>query len=295
MNNVGRTASKNWLSLVLIFLFTFSVSLVGARFVRSILVGNSLAETKESNEVPSIPDPAPAVPDAIELQPILDSWLTNINDEVSVVIYDLDRNEVAASYNSDTVFPTSALNGLILAYNGYRQINIGAETLDSYGTCLNDLIQNNDIDCTESILGDPVRSERITEFITSVGMTQTTDFGRQATATDFSKLLQHLWRHEDLSLANWASLQDSMLGQQTLDSTDQRQGLPSGFSTARVYSKNGGEIDDTGTWLSYGDLALVEFVKTNRHLAIVVLGENLTDLSNISRLSTLVEGKVIEE
>ena len=50
MNNVGRTASKNWLSLVLIFFFTFSVSLVGARFVRSILVGNNSIQYEDGEK-----------------------------------------------------------------------------------------------------------------------------------------------------------------------------------------------------------------------------------------------------
>lgn len=303
MSNVSRTASKNWLSLVLIFLFTFSVSLAGGRFVRSILVGNSVAETQEDADVDVEQESSPRIaPTAIDLQPIVDSWVASTSGRVGIIVYDLDRGEIAASYGSDATFSTDDIRGLILAYDGYRQIDNGIENADTviingltYSNCLDMMVRENHTACIETLLESPVRAERITNLLSSLDMTQTTDFGQATTATDLALLLRHVWEHNDLSLSSWAKLQDSMLDQPATDDIDWRQGLPSGFSTARVYDKASGTQSALRNWGSYSDLALVDFVKHDRHFAVVVLSENLTDLNSISRLGTLIEGKVIEE
>lgn len=303
MSNVSRTASKNWLSLLLIFLFTFSVSLAGGRFVRSILVGNSVAETQEDTDIDVEQESSPRIaPAAIDLQPIINSWATGISGHVGVVVYDLDRNEITANYNSEAAFSTNDVRGLILAYDGYRQIDNGTEDADTivisnltYSDCLDAIVRENHTTCIEALLEDQTRAEHITEFLSELNMTQTTDFGQTTTATDLALLLRHIWEHDDLSLDSWARLQDSMLNQPAVDGIDWRQGLPNGFSTARIYDKSSGTQSTLGNWENYSDLALVDFVKHDRHFAVIVLSENLADLSSISRLGTLIEGKVIEE
>jgi len=304
MNNVGRTASKNWLSLLLIFLFTFSVSLVGARFVRSILVGRSAAETPDSLAETKEQTPSEtALPAAIELQPIIDSWVATLEAEVGVAVYDLDRSEMTASHNLTKIFPTSNLNQFILAYDGYRQIDAGLQDANaaisgetSYGDCLNLMTRTADTVCTTAILADPEQAAHATNFITGLNMSETTDLGQNSTPNDYILFLQHVWQHPDLSLESWAKLQDSLLDQPgSDDGIDWRQGLPHGFSTARVYDKASGELSLDSSWATYADVALVDFVKTDRHFAIVVFSTNLQDTSEISRLGTLIEGKVLEE
>lgn len=302
MSNVSRAASKNWLSLVLIFLFTFSVSLVGARFVRSILVGKSAAETPETADNTAQQPIANIPPDTIELQPIIDAWAENLDGRVGVAVYDLDRNELAATYNSSNFFPINDLLGLIVAYDGYRQISLGLENADSpigdttYGDCLDLIVRASSPSCTESILADAAHSKRIADFLSELGMTQTAPaFSQTTTADDLAIFLKHVWQHDDLNLTSWAQLQDSMLDQPTTADTDWRQGLPSGFSTARVYSKSSNSVNVSDDSTSYGDLALVDFVKQDRHFAIVVLSENMPNINEFSRLATLIEGKVIEE
>ena len=139
-------------------------------------------------------------------------------------------------------------------------------------------------------------SKRIADFLSELGMTQTAPaFSQTATADDLAIFLKHVWQHDDLNLTSWAQLQDSMLDQPTTADTDWRQGLPSRFSTARVYSKSSNSVNVSDDSTSYGDLALVDFVKQNRHFAIVVLSENMPNINEFSRLATLIEGKVIEE
>lgn len=304
MNNVGRTASKNWLSLVLIFLFTFSVSLVGARFVRSILVSKTNAETQNiAEDIP--PETSPSIaPAAVEFQSLIEPWATNLDSNIGVLIYDLDREETSASYHAAETFPVSGLTELLLAYDGYRQIDAGLEDTNtilesgvSYGECLDNVVKANDQTCSEILLSDPDRLERVTNLIAELGMSDTKDLGEVSSANDLSLLLRHIWKHNDLSLDSWARLQDSLLGESTIGETAEwRQGLPKGFSTAHIYSKASGILDDlNGSWTNYSDLALADFVRQDRHFAIIVLGENVSDLSNFSRLGTLIEGKVIEE
>lgn len=301
MDNVGRTASKNWLSLILIFLFTFSVSLVGARFVRSILVGKTSAETKETSEDTESESTPRIAPAAIELQSIVNSWIPTVDGRVGLIIYDLDRDELSASYNPDESFATSDLYQLILAYDGYRQIDTGIEKSDTelapdldYNTCLDLMVRESNAICAEAITTDNLRSERITNLITSLGMSQTKNFGQTTTPDDLALFLKHLWQHNDLSLASWAKFQGSLLEPSNTDGIDWRQGLPNGFSTGRVYSKASGTMDTAGNWQTYADLALVDFVKQDRHFAVIVLSESVSDITNFSRLGTLIEGKVIE-
>jgi len=304
MNNVGRTASKNWLSLILIFLFTFSVSLVGARFVRSILVGDnrSIAETKpEPDETQNTLQQK--TPDAIKLQPLVDSWVAELGYEVGLVVYDLDRGEVAANHNPDNAFSTSDLYQLIFAYDGYRRLDVGLERADSnigyelnYGDCLDIMASSSTSEiCATAFLTDGYRSESALNLMNNIGMTGSSDFGQVSTASDLILFLQHIWQHDDLSLDSWAKLQASMLEPTGENEVDWKQGLPSGFSTARVYSKASGTQTEFGTWEKYSDIALVDFVKQGRHFAVVVLGAEGTDPHDFSRLGTLIEGKVIEE
>lgn len=303
MNNVGRIASKNWLSLVLIFLFTFSVSLVGARFVRSILVGNSnnsVAETKDAEEETTTYN---GKPDAIRLQGIVNSWIAETDGRVGLAIYDLDRDEIAANYNPDESFAVGNIYQLALAYDGYRRIDTGLEKSETnigyeinYGDCLNLMVRDSHDTCANVFLTNDERAASLSDLYTKLEMAETTDFGQVSTPNDLVKLLKQIWKHEDLSLLSWAKLQDSMLEQaEPTNDIDWRQGLPSGFSTARVYSKASGELSELGGWTTYGDLALVDFVKSGRRFAIVVLGENGADPSDFSRLGTLIEGKVLEE
>lgn len=303
MNNVSRTASKNWLSLVLIFLFTFSVSLAGGRLVRSILVGNSIAGTGENTDVNVEQESSPRItPAAIDLQPIIDSWAASASSQVGIVIYDLDRDEIAASYNPSTVFQADGVRGLLLAYDGYHQIDSGIKNADTllvddttYGDCLDAMVRTSHPICVETLLDDSAEAERITNLLSQLDMVQTIDFGQTTTAADLALLLRHIWEHSDLSLESWAKLQDSMLDQPVADGADWRQGLPSGFSTARVYSKASGTENALGEWENYSDLALVDFVKHDRHFAIIVLSNGLDDISHLGYLGTLIEGKVIEE
>lgn len=305
MNNVGRTASKNWLSLILIFLFTFSVSLVGARFVRSILVGNnnSVAETNTESDDKTQNTPQQQAPDAIKLQALVDSWVNELDYTVGLVVYDLDRGEVTASYRPDMQFSTSDLYQLIFAYDGYRRLDVGLERADSnigyelnYSDCLNIMVSTSASEvCATAFLADNYRSESALNLMNSIGMAQSPDFGQVSTANDWTLFLQHVWQHDDLSLNSWARLQASMLEPTKDNELDWKQGLPSGFSTARVYSKASGTKTELGAWENYSDVALVDFVKQGRHFAVVVLGADGTDPSDFSRLGTLIEGKVIEE
>ena len=41
------------------------------------------------------------MPDAIDFQPIIDEWVESVGGNRSVIIYDLERDEMAGNYNTD--------------------------------------------------------------------------------------------------------------------------------------------------------------------------------------------------
>lgn len=304
MNSVGRIASKNWLSLLLIFLFTFSVSLVGARFVRSIFLGSTLAETEPAAVEASDQISTPTVlPTSLDFQSTLDTWIAN-NNEYGIVIYDLDRNEISAAHRADDVFTTIPAHNLLLAYNGYREIDLGLTAPDftltdpvsgtdiDYDACLAQIMQTPANNCASAIVSNSLLSDSATRLIETFDLINSTELATYSTPTDTTKLLQKVWQHEDLTLESWAKLQDSM-SLPIAPSEDSLSGLAYGFSTAHIYDQTYAVPVETA-WQNYAEILFADFVRLNRHFAIVIASDTVSDANVLSRLGTLIEGKVLE-
>ena len=57
---------------------------------------------------------------AVDFQPIVDEWVESVGGNKSVLIYDLDRGELAGSYNSNEPYNTASLYKLFVVYEVYR-------------------------------------------------------------------------------------------------------------------------------------------------------------------------------
>lgn len=308
-----RIISKNWLYLLLTFFIAFSITLVSARIAHVILAERSKESTEGSSTESETLDPDSEPPSNnptkisfINLQPIVDEWVKSLparsGAQVGVMVYDLDQSRVAAEYNAKAVFYAASLYKLFFVYDGYEQIENGSEKPDefftfdydkgnlSFGTCLDLMIRESYNPCADPMRADPVKFARIEAFIKQLGLSNTSEAGLETSAADMIELLKIYYRHDGLSEASWQKILDSMLNQ-PVTTYDWRQGLPSGFHTAKVYNKVGWNSDND-QWKNFNDAAIVEFPEQNRHYAIVVLSENL-DPKYLSSLGQMLETAIL--
>lgn len=248
----------------------------------------------------------------IDLQPTVDTWLRTLssNEEVGLMIYDINNSRTAASYQADKVFDVASVYKLLFAYDGYRQLAIGAEnpndilttTSDKGGLtvekCLDLIIRESYNGCADVMNRDAKRISRVNTLILELDMTSTDDYGLKSTAADITKLLRHYWRHTELNSALWDRLSDSMLNQppsrvdDDSPTYDWRQGLPAGFSqNVKVYNKVGWDWNGK-SWNIYADAAITDFTKLNRTYTIVVLTKDLSNYSKITQLGRMIEDAV---
>lgn len=249
----------------------------------------------------------------ISLQPTVDSWLTTTNRQVGLMIYDLDHDRIAASYQPNRVFDVASVYKLFYVYDGYRQIASGAEKLNDYfttstdyragsytiGECLDLAIRESYNGCADPLRNSTTRSLRVQKLINDLNLERTTNLGLESTASDLTKLLKLYYDHDDLPESLWRRIADSMLNQPPTmvapnTEYDWRQGLPSGFSNqAKVYNKVGWNWNGS-SWTTYADAAIVEFPALGRHYTVVVLTQNFPSYAPITKLGTLLEHVITE-
>ncbi|MBQ1373777.1 serine hydrolase [Candidatus Saccharibacteria bacterium] len=220
-------------------------------------------------------------PEKIDFQPVIDKWVKTVGGEKGVVVYDLDRNEMAGGYHADELFATASLYKLFIVYEGYRRVESGEWSIDdsagftgyTIGECLDLAIRESYSPCAEtlwSMIGED-ELDIILEKEYRIEDSLVSDF--VATPTDVAKMMQIFYEHKAISDATLlAQVKDSFLNQPETE-YNWRQGLPSGFSeNVNVYNKVGWEYnDETGMWNIYNDAAIVDFVDSNRHFAVVVM------------------------
>lgn len=289
---MARLLSKNWVKLLVIFLVAFSVSLVGASAVKSLIRAKkseeiTVSEEQQSESNGTDQQATPVTPELINLQSVVEAWVTSLPESVNVglMIYDLDNDAVAASFNPDEPFNAASIYKLFFVYDGYRQIMNGTEAADDYftttndkgaltlGVCLDLMIRESYNGCADPMRASSARWARVEAMYAELGLEHTSSAGLYSSAGDLAKLLQLYWQHPDLSPELWVQIQDSMLNQPAT-TYNWRQGLPSGFVVGQVYDKVGWNW--TGqVWSTYDDAAIIEFPEQGRHYIIVVMTENL--------------------
>ena len=127
---VKRTVLRNTLISFGIILF-FAVGAVGVYFAISYFLTKNSPIEAESTAVELEPEPGPepetvvVLPDKIDFQPVVDGWVGGAGGNKSVLIYDLERNEVVSAYNATENYNTASLYKLFVVYEGYRRVQSG--------------------------------------------------------------------------------------------------------------------------------------------------------------------------
>lgn len=224
----------------------------------------------------------------INLQPIIDSWVSQQTGTSSIVVYDLQTNKYTASYNPDEQYFTASIYKIYVAYLGYLAIQSGKYDanepyLNGYTRkeCLDVMIRDSYSPCGEKMWNE-LGKETITNTLKTYGLTNTSMTGLYTSAKDASLLLQRLYSKKELNDKNTEAFLDSMLNQDVKF----RRGLPAGFNNAKVYNKVG--WNENQEW---HDAAIVKLKNGDSYIVIIMsknIGhQNIADLGSELEQATL--------
>lgn len=253
----------------------------------------SLEDNGSDSDVPNV------LLNKIDFQPIVDEWVSSTEGDKGIYIYDLDLGEEVGRYNSNKEFQTASIYKLFVVYEGYKRLESGewepddmaGATGHTISKCLDLAIRESNSECAETIW-EKIGIERMQDIINNIFHLKNTELeDLTSTPKDVAEMIKIFYHHEDINSAEYlAQLKDSFLNQPATIH-DWRQGLPSGFETAKVYNKVGWDYDDRmGRWNIYNDAAIVEFPEQNRHYVVVVMTNNVQH-QQIRKLGQMLEEK----
>lgn len=242
-----------------------------------------------------------AVPDKIDFQSVVDDWAGNVGGNRSVLIYDLERNEVAGKYNTTEDYDTASLYKLFVVYEGYKRLQSGEwQTDEPAGAtgytilkCLDLAIRESYSPCAETLWAK-IGYDNLDAIIREDYDITDSDISHLVSnPEDIAKMMKVFYEHKDITDDNLiAIMKDSFLNQPPT-TYNWRQGLPSGFTKANVYNKVGWDYNpDARVWNVYHDAAIVEFPDTNRHFIVVVM-TNRVPFQKITELGGMIEQKTL--
>lgn len=273
---------------------------VGIYFAVSYFLNRDTASPKtESAVVDPEPEPEPEVvlPEKINFQSVVDEWGNIVGANRSVLIYDLERDEVVGEYNTTEDYNTASLYKLFVVYEGYRRVQSGEwqadEPAGSTGytvlKCLDLAIRESYSPCAETLWAR-IGHDNLDQIIeTDFGITNSDISGLVSNPQDIMKIMKIFYEHKEITDENLiATMKDSFLNQ-PVTTYNWRQGLPSGFSKANVYNKVGWDYNPDGNyWNIYHDAAIVEFPEKDRHFIVVVM-TNRIPYQKIAELGSMIE------
>ena len=252
-----------------------------------------------SAEKPVVNEPEPEVvlPDKVDFQSIIDDWVKGTGGNKSVIVYDIERDEMAGEYNPDESYNTASLYKLFVVLEGYRRVQAGEWQADEMAgatgktilQCLDLSIRESYSPCAETLWSKIGRTELDDIIINSFHIVNSDISSLISNPRDILSIMKQFYTHESITDATLLTqMKDSFLNQPTT-TYNWRQGLPSGFTRANVYNKVGWDFNPNGNyWNVYHDAAIVEFPESNRHFIVVVMSNRLP-FQQIRQLGTNIE------
>lgn len=272
------------MSLALLGIFVATLTTVGMLLVKpSSDVREDIVEKMDeaAREGEALVEPEfVTLPARIDFQPLVDEWAKSVNGNRSVMIYDLERDEVVGEYNVTEKYSTASLYKLFVVYEGYRRVQSGEwQSDDPAGStgytvleCLDLAIRESYSPCAET-LWNYIGRDSLNNIIVNDFEIVDSDLSHLiSNPVDVMRMMRVFYWHKDITdEVLIARMKDSFINQPATE-YNWRQGLPSGFTRANVYNKVGWDYDpDDGRWNVYHDAAIVEFPEENRHFVVVVM------------------------
>ncbi len=272
--------SSKYVLFGLIFCLAFAVVLVGIYIIYGLTKGDEESPVEDFPEIhPSYTpeDFEPKLPDAINFQLTIDSFVNSTTGNRSVIVYDVERDEIAGSYNTEEPYNTASLYKLFVVYEGYRRIQNGVWDPNativgrSVLKCLDLAIRESYSPCAETLWNMIGHAELDSIIRTDFGIVNSNISGLLSNVNDILAIMKLFYNHPDFDREDLiATMKDSFLNQPPT-TYNWRQGLPSGFTRANVYNKVGWDYNPNGYWNIYHDTAIIEFPEQDRHFIVVVM------------------------
>lgn len=247
--------------------------------------------------------PEPIEVKRIDFQTAVESWAGSVSGNKSVIIYDLERDELAAEYNTKEDYIMESLYKLFVVYEGYKRIESGEwdgeMVVNAAGNtlayCLDSAIRDSNSSCAEPIWSLIGHAELEEIAHSEWGISTATNISTiTSNVEDILIIMKRFYEHPDFNDPELvARMKDSFLTQPPSAGLcngpcNWRQGLPSGFSDAvNVYNKVGWRWG-TNNWATYHDAAIVEFPDETRHFIVVVMTNNIA-YQKIQELGQAIE------
>ncbi len=300
------------LIIVLIFIAALSISFLANAiivFVKKPADGEVFKDSgNETTVEPTLGEPEDEAegeekPAKIDFQPVVDAWVNSTGGDKSVVVYDLDLDEVVGSYNAGASFNTASLYKLFVVLEGYRRVERGEWEADASVRgaghtileCLDFAIRESDSPCAEGLWAMIGHDELDKIIVDEFKIKNSKISTLTSNANDITTIMKLFYKHpgiysKDLISRMW----DSFLNQPTT-TYNWRRGLPSGFSDAvKVYNKVGWDYDmDNKYWNLYHDTAIIEVPSLDRHFVVTVLTHRVS-FTDIRKLAAKIETAINE-
>jgi len=279
------SAERKALALSITFVLAATVAIVGAFVVKGILTPPAEPEESETAVEPE-PEPEPEYI-KYDFQPVIDQFVNSTTGNRSVLVYDVERAEIAGEYNPAQNYNTASLYKLFVVYEGYRRLETGiwdASSKVGYTgrtmlDCLDLAIRESYSPCAESLWAMIGHAELDAIIKNDFGILSSNISGLSSNANDILSIMKIFYNHTEITNETYvARMKDSFLNQPPT-TYNWRQGLPSGFSRANVYNKVGWAFNPSiNNWDIYHDAAIVEFPEENRHFIVVVMTNRVSHL-----------------
>lgn len=243
----------------------------------------------------------------INLQPTLDRWLSSqvSKKNSSILIYDLNNQEIIARNNDFSQNNSLGLENLFLAYQIYTKIDQNAIKKDklltvnaeqiSIDNCLSKILQENHSGCAAALVSE-IGENSFKQFLKDQSYTNTNFASHLTNTTDLLSLSKRLNAHPDFSEQLWQEFKTKLTPQ-----NNNKNPLLTGFSKLTVYGLYGAQTNDvTNTNLSYPLFNNLYFLETkqedpkDRHTFVLIFLASDIDAASLIDLAKTIESTILE-
>ena len=241
------------------------------------------------------------------LQPTLDRWLsTQVSKKnSSILIYDLNNQEIIARNNDFSQNNSLGLENLFLAYQIYTKIDqnaikkdklltVGTEQI-SVDNCLSKILQENHSGCVAALVSE-IGENNLKQFLKDQSYTNTNFTSHLTNTADLLSLSKRLNTHPDFSEQLWQEFKTKLIPQD-----NNKNPLLTGFSKLTVYGLFGAQTNNiTNANLSYPLFNNLYFLETkqedpkDRQTFVLIFLASDIDAASLIELAKNLESAILE-
>lgn len=245
---------------------------------------------------------------SINLQPVLDQWLTTqVNKKnSSVLLYDLNNQEIIGRNNDFSQNNSLGVENLFLIYLSFLRINqetwkkddpikLGEESL-TRETCLTKIIQENHAACKDALISE-IGIDELKQFLKDQSYENTNFTLHLSSSTDLLNLAKRFFSHPDFSDELWQELKLKL--DPKANAIAASNPLLSEFQKLKVYGTYGASAEVNSNFSYINNLYFLETNEENptlrRTIVLIYLATDTNTASVIDLAKSLEQGLTQEQ